>query len=488
MSNNKFVFADVLALAKALGVQGKIKEAEEVWKGILKSELENTALYLELATLYVENFMIDEAKALMEEAFAYSLPLTKEQYKEGVTAKHLLERHKNAAEERFAYHLAQPRPEFKNLKDANKKLKIGFVSVGFGKYAVGHLTLQAFKNFVWDDIDIYLFAARDNTDDEMTAEFKAIPNITWINVEKLSNAELQQLIIGNEIDVLFNMDGLWQPNYLPVFALRAAPVQIAWADYPGTTGLAEIDYLLADRYQVPECEEAEACYIEKIIRMPNDYICYTPLKDASEVSTIPCLKNGYITFGAFHNPSKVSDSILRVWGDILQSLDNSKIYFKYKDYETEEVQNPILDILVGEKGIARDRIIFEGKTPLKDHLQRYAEIDIYLDSAPYSAGLTACETMYMGVPVITCPGDTFASRHAYSHVMNAGLSNIVAYNFDEYKQQAISLAKDTEYLSHLRKSLRDNVLRYPLSDGQMFAGYFHALMRSVWQEYCDNNV
>ncbi|MCP4395453.1 MAG: hypothetical protein GY804_14480 [Alphaproteobacteria bacterium] len=282
------------------------------------------------------------------------------------------------------------------------------------------------------------------------------------------------------------MDGWWKPSHLPVFALKAAPIQVVWADYPGATGLRAIDYLLIDKYQVPDTEEENNNYTEEVLRMPNDYICYHPAYNLPEPSSLPpCVKNGYITFGVVHNPGKITDQILNIWVDILEKVDSSKILFKYKSYDNPEIKERIITFLYEKRGLDKSRVIFEGKTSYFDHMKRYADIDISFDTHPYGGGITTCDSLSMGVPVITCPSNTPTARQTYSHVVNAGHHDLIAGSLSDYVEKAVSLSNDVEYLKKIRKNLTTNFDNLPIGDGKLFAKHFCKIMRNVWQKYCE---
>lgn len=195
------------------------------------------------------------------------------------------------------------------------------------------------------------------------------------------------------------------------------------------------------------------------------------------------LKNGYVTFASFSNPAKINKEMISLWAKILQGVENSRLLLKYKGFGAP-ANVKRLTALFDAAGVPSSRLILEGRSPHVDLLARYNEVDIALDPFPYSGGLTTYEALWMGVPVITMPGDTFASRHSLSHLSTLGLPELVADTSQQYVELAISLAGDDERLSGLRSSLRDKMAVSPLCDGERFARNYASLLQGIWREWC----
>ena len=234
-------------------------------------------------------------------------------------------------------------------------------------------------------------------------------------------------------------------------ARRPAPVQLTWAGYVGTTGLSAIDYLIADRFQVPVGWEKH--YREKVLRMPDDYICYQPPVYAPPVGPLPALANGFVTFGSFNNTAKINSRVIALWGEIMRQVPRSRLILKYHWLDDVGLRQRMVKLFAAE-GITGDRLEMQGTTMHGVQLQQYNKVDLGLDPFPYSGGLTTLEACWMGVPVVTCPGETYASRHSLSHMSNIGMTDTIAQDFDDYLAKAISLANDLPRLAELRAGLR----------------------------------
>jgi protein O-GlcNAc transferase len=278
--------------------------------------------------------------------------------------------------------------------------------------------------------------------------------------------------------LLIDLSGHTQGNKLPAFAYRPAPVQLTWAGYVGTTGLEAMDFLIADRFHVPP--ELEHLYVEDVLRLPNGYVCYEPPPHAPEVGALPALRAGFVTFGSFCIPSKINDHVAETWSRILRAVPDSRLLLKYRGMDDRLLQDRI-PAMFERRGVAASRVQLEGGSSHESLLARYNDVDITLDTFPYSGGLTTCESLWMGVPVVTWPGTRFASRHSFSHLSNVGLTETIARDQDEYESIAIVLAQDQARLSRMRGGLRGRMAASPLCDAERFARDFERMLHAAWR-------
>ena len=254
------------------------------------------------------------------------------------------------------------------------------------------------------------------------------------------------------------------------------PVQITWLGYVGTTGLSAMDYLLADRFHVREGEEA--FYSEQILRMPHDYVCYSPPEDAPDVTLLPALAMGRVTFGCFNNAFKLGPAILDAWAQILLRVPSSQLLIKNRSLNQSELRNR-LHAHFAQQGIPPQRVLLEGGSPHLELLAEYGRVDLALDTQPYSGGLTTCEALWMGVPVITFPGKSFAGRHSTSHLVNAGLEQFIAHDLGGYIELAVDWAGRVKELTALRSQMRSQLANSPLCNAKEFAGDLLSLLRQA---------
>ena len=258
-------------------------------------------------------------------------------------------------------------------------------------------------------------------------------------------------------------------------------MQVTWAGYIGTTGLSAMDYLVSDIHSTRVDEEK--FYSEEVLRMPDGYVCYDPPDYAPDVGPLPFKRNGTITFGSFNNPSKLNAEVVSLWAQILHQVSHSRLLIKYRGIDSATNIKRLTTMFEAKK-IDQSRLNFEKFSPHTELLARYNDVDIALDPFPYSGGLTTLEAVWMGVPVITVPGETFVSRLSLSHLSTMGLEELVARDKDDYVELAVNLANDIEKLEHLRAELRDKMASSSVCDGQRFADGFTKVMQQIWQVWC----
>ncbi|MFV1996153.1 MAG: hypothetical protein ACC661_12015, partial [Verrucomicrobiales bacterium] len=241
-------------------------------------------------------------------------------------------------------------------------------------------------------------------------------------------------------------------------------------------GLESIDYLITDAFHSPDGSEQH--YSETLLRFPGDYIPWEPPSYAPEPGPLPLLANGFPTFGCLNNPSKLTTPTLRLWATLLRELPEARLILKYKGMDDRAVKERVLG-LFAVFGVDPGRVEMLGHTQHGDHLAMFQRIDIALDPMPYSGGLSTCEAVWMGVPVVTRPGDTFASRHSLSHLNNAGIADTVVDSSEAYVAKAVELAADPDALAARRSSMRATIAASPLCDLHGFAADFVAAIQVV---------
>jgi predicted O-linked N-acetylglucosamine transferase (SPINDLY family) len=231
----------------------------------------------------------------------------------------------------------------------------------------------------------------------------------------------------------------------------------------------------------------EQFHTEKLIRLPEIFLCYLPDCDSPEINVIPALEAGCITFGSFNKFSKISSKSFLLWTAILNKIPNSHLILKSIALSDSSTRNYALDKFA-EGGIEKNRIkLYSWLPSIREHLELYNRIDIGLDTFPYNGTTTTCEAMWMGVPVITLAGKSHASRVGVSLLSNLGLPELIATTPEEYVAKAIDLARDLEKLQSLRKCLRDMMSRSPLTDAQKFTCNLEEAYRKMWRNWCMKN-
>jgi predicted O-linked N-acetylglucosamine transferase (SPINDLY family) len=396
-------------------------------------------------------------------------------YLQDITPTELLRRHR-----RFdGYVTGKKRARHANKADPDRPLRIGYVSGDFGVHPVGHFVSSVITRHDRSQFEAYCYSGR-TSEDYVGHRIKSHADRFYRTVD-MSDEQLVERIRDDRIDVLIDLSGHTAANRLVAFVHKPAPVQATWAGYVGTTGLRAMDWLIADRFHVPP--DLEGFHSERVYRMPNGYICYEPYALAPPVGPLPALRNGFVTFCSFPNPAKINPGTIAIWARILAAVPGSRLRLRYKwldaAYNTKRIQEGF-----AEHGIAAERVMIQGGGDLRAMMDSYNASDIGLDTFPYSGGLTTCEALWMGVPVVTWPGDRFESRHSFSHLSNAGVTDTTARDLDDYAAIAAALAQDLPRLADLRLNLRPRMAASPLCDADRFVRDLETAFRTMWREWC----
>jgi len=363
-------------------------------------------------------------------------------------------------------------------RTAERRLRLGFVSPAFSRGPVGAFLIRTLENLDREQFHLTCYAL-GGPRDTVRDRFQRCCD-TWRECATLNDSRLAEQIRDDQIDIVFDLAGVAARNRVLAFARRPAPIQITWIDSVGSSGLSAMDYLLADRWLVPP--DAEAHYVERVLRMPDGYVCYEPPDEAPPVGPLPAVERGLVSFGSFNRPAKIHLGVMRVWGQILQRVPNSRLVLKHRGFDCQGTQQRFRQ-LFDAAGIAPERVDFLGYTTPSDYYTAYQQIDVTLDPFPHGGGLTTCDSLWMGVPVVTLPGEMFAGRQALSHLSNVGLAELVVRDHDAYVDTAVRLATDLPRLAELRAGLRQRLANSPLCDGPRFAKHLTQLLRQVWSDW-----
>jgi predicted O-linked N-acetylglucosamine transferase (SPINDLY family) len=374
------------------------------------------------------------------------------------------------------------------LQNTNiNKLRVGFISADFNSHAVATQIIDVLAEIKKLD-KIELFAYYNNSKfDKDTKEFTNIIK-NWRNIFSLSDENVIKTIVSDNLNILIDLSGYTTGGRLPVFIAKPAPIQISWCGYLQSLGLSEIDYIIADNFSIPE--NFENLYIEKIIRLPNVWSNLSLSKLNNTISQItPAIKNKYITFGSFNHSKKINYKVIKTWSSVLRSLPSSKLIIQlgtgfYDDKFINELKESFL-----KNGVQDDQLIINTKRlDRKDLLELYNQIDISLDTFPYSGGTTSLESIAMCVPIITLYGSLFLSRTGYSVNMNSGLKDWCCKDEEEYIKKAIYFSSDIEKLNDIRLNLYNNRQNNPIFNSKIFAQDFISALENSWNNYKINKT
>ena len=341
----------------------------------------------------------------------------------------------------------------------HEKIRVGFISADFHQNAMVYWAWSLLTKLDRNRFETYFYSNTDISD-KVTEYFRSIAD-GWHDIFKLEEAKIAKFIHDDEIDILFDLAGHVAGNKLRVAAYRPASVQISGIGYMSSTGLDFFDYFLSDVHCAGNAAAMDKYFTEKIIRLPHSHICYEPHFSKEPTLQPPCLKNGFVTFGSFNKYSKVTDSMLVAWKKILDAVPGSRLIFKHRIFTTADGRDFVSKRL---ESFSFDLSRVEMRPYSANYLDEYADVDIALDTFPYTGGITTCEALYMGVPVVSLYGDTHGRRFGLSILKNIGLDELAVDSYEAYISRAVMLAGDWDLLTLLRKNLRTMMKRSPLMD------------------------
>jgi protein O-GlcNAc transferase len=409
-------------------------------------------------------------------AAAHSSLLYTFHYLDGLTAADIFDEHLAWAR-RHADPLRAWRPH-RNGRDPERRLRVGYVSADWREHPVARFqeAALAYRNSSAVEVFCYSDVVRP---DAATRRLRGMADV-WRDTAGLTDTGLAELVGRDGIDVLVDLTGHAAGNRLLAFARHPAPVQVTCNGYIDTTGMDAMDWRLSDDWHDPP-DDCRFHSSEQLYRMPAGCWCYTPEHDAPEVSDLPARRNGRITFGCLNKLAKLSASAARLWAEVLSAVPGSRLLLAGPAGASE--QREVLSRLA-RLGLPVSRVEIAGRASTRQaYLARFAEIDLCLDPVPFNGITTTCDSLWMGVPVITLAGQVFAARAGVSLLTSAGLGTCVTSTPREYIRIATLLAGEISTLAGLRRRLRDQVRSSALLDGPAFARKWESAIRAMWQAW-----
>ena len=381
--------------------------------------------------------------------------------------------------EKYARPLRSLIRPYGNDRDCNRRLRIGYVSPDLGNHSVGRFMVSLLANHDHGRVEVFCYSDAEKVDPVL--ERNRAQADVWRETRGLDDQQLADLIREDRIDVLVDLTMHMASDRMLMFARKPAPIQVTYLAYLGTTGLETMDYRLTDPYLDPPGSSDEF-YSEQSFRLPHTYWCYNAPSEAPGVVGPPSASSGQITFGSMNNFGKVSPVIVPVWIRILQDVPNSRFLL----HAREGSHRARFCDLLESQGIDRRRIEFIGFTGITAYFETCNRIDIALDTFPYPGGTTTCDTLWMGVPVVTLAGEAALSRAGVSILSNIGLPELIASDPDQYVRIARELAADLPRMSRLRSQMRDRMLSSPPMNAAQFARDVEDAYQQIWQKWCQS--
>jgi predicted O-linked N-acetylglucosamine transferase (SPINDLY family) len=475
-------------LALVLDGLGRVDEAIEIWRDLTHKHPGFCGAWNNLATALLKVGLIDEAIAHHlqamelepENAGFHSNLLRALQHLPDITGEALLSAHRQWWEKHGAS--LRRADEYRNDRDRERTLRVGWVTPDLREHSVAFFAEPILAQHDRDRMRMFVYAdvARE---DDFTWRAKSYVD-TWRSVLGSSDEEVAQQIETDRIDVLIDLAGHTASNRACLFAKAPAPVAVCYLGYPSTTGIETIALRITDAVADPP-GVTDAHYTERLARLDRSAWCYRPHDSAPEVAPSPALSRGYVTFGSFNALAKVNERVIDAWAEILRRAQNARLVIKSAALgEGASVRRGIADAFAA-RGIDVDRLTLVGKDEtIPQHLTRYHDIDIALDTFPYNGTTTTCEALWMGVPVVSIAGTLHEARVGASLLGAVGLDEWVTNDVEQYIERASSFAKHPEILAELRRGLRQRMIDSPLRDEQGMARHFESALRSAWRDWC----
>ncbi len=469
-------------LGKSLHDLGEYDAALNIYRQALSFDARYGDVYVNLANLLVETGQFQAARENFERALEVS-PDTVETYGDLHFVLHYFAHEPMESSlavartfGRLVQHKAK-RMTHRLRETTPSRLRIGIVSGDMRIHPVGYFLESLIAQLDQNRFELIAYPTYYKTD-ALSARIQAACS-AWKPIYGKSDADAAAMIQADGVHILLDLSGHTAYNRLSLFAWKPAPVQASWLGYFASTGVAEIDYILADETGVPADRHGQ--FIEKVWYLPDTRLCFMQPSDEIPVAPLPALTAQAFTFGCFQAFAKINDTVLSAWSLILQALPQAKLRVTNKQFNQPGIQAHFQQRL-RQCGIAPERVELCGSLPRAAYLAAHAEVDMMLDTFPYPGGTTTCEALWMGVPTLTLAGETLLARQGASLLTAAGLSDWVANSKNEYIAKAIQLTSDLPKLAALRAGLRQQVLASPLFDAPRFARNFEAALWGMWRE------
>jgi len=356
-------------------------------------------------------------------------------------------------------------------------LRVGFISGDLRNHPVGYFLERVLSHI--DPSRISLVALKTQMhEDDLTDRLR--PTFCeWHSIALMGDTDAATFIRSLGLHIVLDLSGHTAGGRLPLMAYRLAPVQASWLGYFATTGVSEIDYLIADEISLPP--ECESQFTERIWRLPSTRMCFTAPALDIEPSCLPAQTNGYITLGCTSNLLKISDRVIAVWSQILLALPGSRLVLQAKQLSSGDRRKSLLDQF-RRYGVDAERIVLKGHVKRADYLGTYRLIDFCIDPFPFPGGTTTAESLWMGVPVLTLEGKIFIGKQGASMMSAVGLNEWIASSEEDYVNRAIRHASDLTCLAEIRRTLRQCALESPLYNAEKFAVNLTEALWGMWKE------
>lgn len=366
-----------------------------------------------------------------------------------------------------------------NNRDPERILKVGFVSADLREHPVAYFVEPIFRILAQrPDIALYAYH-NDLREDVVTTRIQSCV-LQWRNVVESSDDAFSELVRKDQIDILIDLSGHTFGNRLGAFARKPAPIQASWIGYPGTTGLQAMDYYFSDRHFLPKDKFADQ-FTEKLVHLPATAL-FLPFVDSPPVHALPALRGRPFTFASFNRTAKINRHVVSLWARLLKAVPDAQMLVGGIALDQ---QASILAGWFSEEGIASTRVIFKPRSDVQSYLRMHHEVDLCLDTFPYSGGTTTSHALWMGVPTLTLAGKTPASRQTAALMANVNLDAFIASSAQEFIDIGQDWARRPDDLAAIRSVLRARVELSPYRNDRLISAAFPVALRTMWRRWCE---
>lgn len=469
---------------------GEFEEAEEILDRADLLDPDSMSLRQARADLQLRRGDITGANAIFREILAkegqnpdaISGLLFCSNYDPELTPEQIADAYKSWDRRFLSWRAPPPGFKYANKPDAKRRIKLGYVSGDLRGHSVAFFAEPLLANHDHEAFEVYCYANQKNGDATTGRMMKMADHWRW--AVDLSDDALVEMIRLDAIDILIDLSNHTAYHRLYMFGRKPAPIQMTTIGMPTTTGLSAIDYRITDAMMDP-VGMTEHLHSEKLLRIASHW-CYRPSDEAVDlpVAEAPALKNGFLSFASFNAFGKINPRVFTLWGRLLEEIPDALLYVATGGKDNDEVLNAQVKKTCAECGVPVERLRLMGRKPFKAYCEFHSEIDIVLDSFPYTGATVTAHALWMGVPVITLAGPSPIHRSATSMITSVGLPEFVAQTQDEYVAIAKRWAGDIPTLAEIRRRLRSDMQASPLMDGPLVTKDLEAGLRRIWQEWC----
>ncbi len=505
--------------ARALHQEARHAEAEQRLRSALELRPDFVAAWLALADLMMDVHRLDDAEDCFLRALEFNPDFAEAHYNYG----NLLHREGRIAESLLQYRAAiRLKPDFvrahsnlvfvlnysdevspqeifnehrewarrhadpltaavrshPNPRTSGRPLRVGYVSPDFRDHAVTYFFESTLAHHDPGRVAAYCYSDVERPD--AYTERLRHSACAWRDIAGQDDESVAELVRSDAIDILVDLTGHTDNHRLLMFARKPAPVQVTWNGYPNTTGMRAMDYRITDLHADPP-GMSEHLYSETLMRLPDVYMTFTPPATSPDPSPVPSGETGHITLGSFNALFKVTPRAIRVWSHLLHRLPKSRLLMF--TVPAGRTRDRVVRAFATH-GVDEGRLDLMPRLPFMEFLKAYSRVDIALDTFPYNGTTTTCQTLWMGVPLVTLAGRSLVSRVGVTMLTSVGLDECVAEDEEDYVRRAVALASNPARLQELRGGLRQRMASSPLADGARFAGALEDAYVKMWNDYC----